>query len=93
LDGWCSSIQGWNASPWIVESFSISAIGDFDALFVGCGVERAISTFRPVLVVVAAISFDYGQAIGSGGRARQFLRDVAEHGDVSILFHFDVPGG
>jgi hypothetical protein len=59
-----------------VESFHLG-IGDFDALFVGCGVERAFD-FQAGFGCGRGNQFDYGQAIGQGPRT-PVLRDVAEH--------------
>jgi len=65
-------------------------IGDFDALFVGCGVERAFD-FQAGFVVVAAISSTTAKR-SVRGRARQFCV-MWQNMRCSILFHFDVPGG
>ena len=65
-------------------------LADPDALAVG-RVSSALSTFKPVLVVVAPISSITARRVVSG-RSRQFCV-MAQNNRCSILFHFDVPGG
>ena len=54
-------------------------------------VSSALSTFNPVLVVVAPISSTTARRVASG-RPRQFCV-MWQNSRCSILFHFDVPGG
>jgi DDE superfamily endonuclease len=65
-------------------------VADLDAFFVAL-VSSAVSTLRPVLVVVAAISSTMAARL-VGGRSRQFCV-MRQNSRCSILFHFDVPGG
>ena len=58
-----------------VESLHLG-IGDFDALFVGCSVERAFD-FQAGFGGRRSDQLDDGQAIGQGPRT-PVLRDVAE---------------
>jgi hypothetical protein len=65
-------------------------IADFDALFVGRGIERALD-LQAGLVVVAAISWTTAMR-STSGRPRQICV-MWQNKRCSILFHFDVPGG
>jgi hypothetical protein len=72
-----------------VEGFHLG-FADLDALLVA-RVSSMLSTFRPVLVVVAPINSITARRSVSG-RPRQFCV-MWQNSRCSILFHFDVPGG
>ena len=65
-----------------VESFHFG-IGDFDALFVGCSVERT-SNFQAGFGGCRGDQFDDGHAIGKRPRA-PVLCDVAEHAMFNLV--------